>query len=114
MKITPNLVAWQLEGYPRSHAARANLLVHLITVPLFVVGVLMVPFLPLVAVPLAIVAFLCQGIGHKREHNAPEPFRSPLDVLARIFVEQFVTFPRFVLSGGFARAWRTAAKGAAA
>jgi hypothetical protein len=47
-----------------------------------------------------------QGRGHRLEKNAPVPFRGPLDVLARIFVEQWVTFPRFVLSGGFARAWR--------
>jgi hypothetical protein len=36
----------------------------------------------------------------------PVPFRGPLDVLVRIFAEQFVTFPRFVLTGGLARAWR--------
>jgi hypothetical protein len=59
---------------------------------------------------LPLVAFVLQAVGHKREANAPEPFRSPLDVLARILVEQFITFPRFVLSGGFARAWRSAAQ----
>lgn len=36
------------------------------------------------------------------------PFRSPFDVLARLVVEPWVTFPRFVLSGGFVRAWREA------
>ena len=26
----------------------------------------------------------------------------------RFFVEQWITFPRYVLSGGFSRAWREA------
>jgi hypothetical protein len=36
------------------------------------------------------------------------PFEGPLDVLSRIVLEQWITFPRFVLSGSFARAWRDA------
>jgi hypothetical protein len=51
-------------------------------------------------------AMAAQGRGHKLETTAPVPFRGPLDVVSRIFVEQWVTFPRFVLSGGLARAWR--------
>ena len=42
---------------------------------------------------------------------APIPFRGPIDVGSRIFVEQWVTFPRFVLSGGLAQAWRAATSG---
>jgi hypothetical protein len=51
-------------------------------------------------------ALAAQGRGHRTEANAPVPFRSPFDFVARFFVEQWVTFPRFVLGGGFARAWR--------
>jgi hypothetical protein len=29
-------------------------------------------------------------------------------VVTRIFAEQFITFPRFVLSGGWSRAYRAA------
>jgi hypothetical protein len=36
----------------------------------------------------------------------PVPFAGPVDVVSRIFAEQLITFPRFVLSGQFARAWR--------
>ena len=45
-----------------------------------------------------------QGRGHRRER--PAPFAGALDMILRIFAEQLITFPRFVLSGEFARAWR--------
>jgi len=48
---------------------------------------------------------VAQGRGHKLETTAPAPFRGPADVAARLFVEQWITFPRFVFSGQFARAW---------
>jgi hypothetical protein len=51
-------------------------------------------------------AVALQGRGHRLEGVAPIPFRGPIDVVSRIFVEQWVTFPRYVLSGGLARAWR--------
>jgi hypothetical protein len=47
---------------------------------------------------------------HRFEPEPPAPFRSRLDFAARLFSEQWVTFPRFVLSGGFARAWRAAGR----
>ena len=50
-------------------------------------------------------AVAAQGRGHGREAVRPVPFRGAADVAVRIVVEQWVTFPRFVLSGGFARAW---------
>jgi hypothetical protein len=31
-------------------------------------------------------------------------------VIARLLVEQWITFPRFVVSGGFARAWRSTSR----
>ncbi|MFY0580939.1 hypothetical protein ACN28S_47860 [Cystobacter fuscus] len=58
-------------------------------------------------------AMAAQGRGHRMESVAPVPFRGPWDVLARIFAEQWVTFPRFVLSGGFARARRANAPASA-
>lgn len=32
------LLRWQWDGYPRYHRSRANLLVHIVAVPLFVLG----------------------------------------------------------------------------
>jgi hypothetical protein len=44
-----------------------------------------------------------QGRGHKLEPVPPEPFTGRANLLGRLFCEQWVTFPRFVLSGGW---WR--------
>jgi hypothetical protein len=117
MKVTPNLVAWQIESYPRAHADRRNLLIHALTQPIFVLGLITLVagivtghLFALAGLGALVVAVAAQGKGHRLEENPPAPFRSPLDVLARLFVEQCLTFPRFVGSGGFARAWRAAAR----
>jgi phage terminase small subunit len=47
-----------------------------------------------------------QRQGHSLEAEASEPFSDRKDAVQRLVVEQFVTFPRFVLSGGWWRAWR--------
>lgn len=105
------LIAWQWQGYERNHRDRLNLLLHMVAVPAFIAGMLAsVRFLTwgkwlpaLFAFGFAVLAFLVQGIGHKREAEAPVPFDGPLDFLGRVFVEQFITFPRFVLSGQWTR-----------
>ena len=91
---------------------RLNLAVHAVTAPLFCAGTVMLaaapfttPWLALGAV-LVLVALLAQARGHNVERAAPRPFLGPADFVARFFVEQWVTLPRFVLQGGFARAWR--------
>ena len=105
------LLAWQWRGYARNHRDRVNLLIHMLAVPAFIAGALATATQALqmrwfgasIALIFAVVAFAVQGIGHKRERSAPEPFAGPGDFFARIFVEQFITFPRFVLSGQWAR-----------
>jgi hypothetical protein len=83
-----------------------------LTVPLFMAGTLAVVAAPFVSAKLGFgvlamaLAVGLQGRTHKGEHKPPEPFAGPIDVVARLFVEQWVTFPRFVLSGGFGLAWR--------
>lgn len=49
------------------------------------------------------VAFAVQGLGHKTEPVPPVPFSGPANVVGRVLVEQWVTFPRFVLSGKWSR-----------
>lgn len=106
----------QWQGYPRYHRARVNLLVHIIVVPLFLLGnitflVALIQRSWLVAGFAAVamvVSVALQGRGHRREPAPPEPFASPLDALSRILGEQWVTFPRFVLSGGWWNALRQA------
>jgi hypothetical protein len=109
------LLSWQWSLYPDNHRTRRNLLLHLLTVPLFEVGTLAVVGAFLVSGWLAIagvlamaVAMALQGAGHGKEAVPPVPFASPFDALARIFVEQWVTFPRYVLSGQLAARWRAA------
>ena len=107
-----DLLQWQWAGYPRYHQSRANLLIHIVAVPLFLVGtvalIIAAVQLSLVALATAIgcivVALALQGRGHRLERVSPEPFSGPVNFIARLFLEQWVTFPRFVLSGG----WRAA------
>ncbi len=107
------LLAWQWSIYPQGHRNPVNLGLHLATAPLFLLGTVALLAAPLLTWRLApvglggiVIAFAAQRRGHKGEVSPPRPFRGPLDLLARFFVEQWVTFPRYVLSGGFGRAWR--------
>ena len=100
-----HLLRWQWELYPDNHKKRATLVVHLITAPLFVLGTLMLASSPVTGWELAVagVAFMfgtvtAQGWSHKQEESRPVPFDGPGDFVLRFFAEQFVTFPRFVMS----------------
>jgi hypothetical protein len=53
-----------------------------------------------------VLSIALQGRGHKREAIPPDPFTGPGNAIARIFLEQWVTFPRFLLSGGWSEAFR--------
>lgn len=106
---------WQWDHYERVHTQRLTLVVHLLTVPLFLCGTLALLTAPFVGWPNAVAGLvtillvvIAQGRTHAREPNRPEPFLGPHDVVARLFAEQWVTFPRFVWSGRFADAWRKA------
>ena len=108
------LLQWQWASYARYHQSRANLLIHIVAVPLFLIGTvaLVVAAVQLSLVALAIgigcvvVAVALQGRGHRLERVPPEPFSGPLNFVARLFLEQWVTFPRFVMSGGWGAALR--------
>lgn len=115
------LLAWQLREYPNGHRVRRNLLVHAVTAPLFMAGTCALVLTPLqgawllaVALPAMLLPLALQGRTHRLEPSSPIPFRGPADVAARLFVEQWITFPRFVLGGGFRRSWRAAAPPGAA
>jgi hypothetical protein len=111
---TPSLLRAQWEGYARYHRSRPNLLLHIVFVPLFLAGnvALLVALierqwlLAVAAAALTSVAIAVQGRGHREEPVPPEPFTSPFNALSRIFLEQWVTFPRFVLAGAWMRALR--------
>ena len=111
------LLQWQWEGYPRYHLSRANLLVHIVAVPLFLSGnvALVVALLRgslaggTIGLTCMFISLVGEGRGHKMERNPPEPFTSPMNAVARLYLEQWITFPRFFISGGWLRALRTSA-----
>ena len=104
-------------GYPHFHKDRVNLAIHIVMVPVFVAGVVGTGWSAGLGQPIWMSAFATlpllslavQGFGHKREPNPPLPFQGPGNFVKRILREQFLTFPMFVLSGGWTRAWRAAA-----
>jgi len=111
------LLSWQWSQYTEAHQDRTNLALHALTAPVFMLGSALVVTAPFSSAPYvalaagtgaALVALIAQGRGHRGESTTPAAFRSPLDFVLRFVAEQWVTFPRFVLSGGFARAWRSA------
>lgn len=111
-----SLLAWQWSNYPAGHRDRRNLLMHALTVPVFQVGtvaVLLSPFVDGWLAPAGLGAMLAavalQGRTHRLEQKAPIPFRGPGDVVARFLAEEWLTFPRYIATGGFARAWRESA-----
>ena len=108
-----SFLAWQWAHYGEGHRDRLNLAIHAATVPIFWLGTCALALAPMARVVGAtagvlglILPVVAQGRGHRGEATAPSPFRGPGDFLARIFAEQWITFPRFVLSGGVARALR--------
>lgn len=112
--IRPSLLAWQWSDYPAKHRDRVNLVLHLVAVPLFIVGTLLLVGAVLRRAGLGIalslgcllVAVVVEGRGHAREREAPTPFAGPLDFASRFVVEQWITFPRFVLTGAWSRNFR--------
>ena len=105
------LLAWQWSDYSAKHRDRGNLWLHIVAVPLFELGTLALVWaavagsirVALVALIAMVVALVLQGRGHRRERETPTPFAGAGDFLSRFVVEQWVTFPRFVLSGAWYR-----------
>ncbi len=84
-------------------------MIHIVAVPFFIFGVLSLILSLLTFSLIGIVssfltvalAFGVQGFGHSKEKIAAEPFASPKQAIIRIFLEQFITFPKFVFTGGW-------------
>ncbi len=109
--VRPRVLEWQWSDYPAKHRNRANLLLHIVAVPLFQIGTLILVSAVLtmsgaaatVALVCMVVALVLQGRGHRLERETPTPFDGPADFVSRFVAEQWVTFPRFVLSGAWYR-----------
>jgi hypothetical protein len=106
------LLRWQWDNYPDAHRSRTNLFLHLCTAPFFwagtallLVGLCTLSWAPAVAgLAGLLLPLIAQGLGHKQESQPPLPFTGPWNFVARFCLEQWINFPRFVLSGGW---WRT-------
>ncbi len=102
-----------MSDYAHFHRNRLNLAIHALMVPLFVLSALavvgsLIAGRWLEAIALAggpVLSLALQRFGHGREVHPPIPFEGPGDFLARVFAEQFLRFPIFVLSGEWWRAW---------
>jgi phage terminase small subunit len=114
--IRRNLLAWQWSDYVAKHRDRGNLLIHIVAVPLFQLATLLLIgaalgrslTVAIVAIAAMAVALVLQGRGHRREAEAPTPFDGAADFVSRFVVEQWITFPRFVLSGAWSANLRRA------
>ena len=97
--------------YGKFHTNRTNLVIHIVAVPLFVIGTLRAgwllgtghPFRSYFWLWVPFFALMLQAIGHRRERVPPERFRGVRDFLKRILAEQFYRFWVFVCSGGWFR-----------
>jgi hypothetical protein len=109
--IRHRLLEWQWSDYTARHRNRTNLLLHIVSVPLFQIGTIILAYAVVMAsgaaAGLGIVcmtaALVAQGRGHKLERETPARFDGATDFVSRFVAEQWVTFPRFVLSGGWYR-----------
>ena len=112
------LLDWQWQGYADNHRNRNNLLIHIVAVPLFWIGALnfVVPLVfaglihALGGALLMGLSLFIQGKGHEMEDQPPAPFKDAREFVRRVIAEQFVTFPRFVLSGGWWRNFNAAGR----
>jgi phage terminase small subunit len=114
--VRPNLLAWQWSDYVAKHRDRGNLMVHIVAVPLFQLAMLLLigglfgrsVTAVMIALVAMVVALVLQGRGHRREAEAPTPFEGAADFVSRFLAEQWITFPRFVLSGAWSENLRRA------
>jgi len=103
------LLDWQWSDYSKRHRNRVNLIIHIIAVPLLWLGSANVitallfegALHGLSGAILIGLSLFAQGRGHEMETLRPEPFTTRWDFVRRILAEQFITFPRFVASGGW-------------
>ncbi len=108
------LMSWQWRDYHQFHQSKVNLIIHVITTPIFILACLAMVFFALQlkwlaalgSLFLVFVAIGLQGFGHNKEENAPIPFDSASQAVKRILLEQFVSFPKYIWTGGVAKAMK--------
>jgi len=104
--VRKHLLEWQWSDYVAKHGNRVNLLLHVVAVPLFQIGTVMLLYALIrvsgaagaLAIVCMVAALVAQGRGHKLERETPVPFDGPplRQPLRRRAVGDV---SRFVLSG---------------
>jgi hypothetical protein len=115
----PQLLSWAWQETPSVHRNRANLLIHIVAVPLFVLGhvllvagILMKPWLLVGGIASIAVSLATQKFGHSLERTQVHPFTGASDFLRRIYAEQFCNFWRFFFSGRWYASFKASRPGA--
>ena len=113
------LLSWAWRETPPVHKNGTNLLIHIVAVPLFVVGhvlfvaaFLIKPWLLVPAILSVVVSLAAQKFGHSLERNPVPPFSGGRDFLRRLYAEQFCNFWRFLLSGRWYASFMASRSGA--
>ena len=115
------LAAEQWRDYSDRHRNKVNLLIHIVTVPLvwwstfLIIGGLLLMLLGVGGLKFWVYAavfiglsLFAQSYGNGMEAIKPKPIGSPKDFAMNAIAEQFITFPRFVLSGDWLRNFQSA------
>lgn len=110
------LVAWAWRETPPVHENRTNLLIHLVAVPIFALGHVVVAigilawsaWLVVSGVALVVLSLVAQKQGHALERQPVHTFASGKDFLRRLYAEQFCNFWRFLFSGRWYASFRAA------
>lgn len=111
------LIEAQWSDYADRHRNRTNLLIHIVAVPVFWLGALQAlggALLLLLGVPgafgmlfWAVVfmggALFAQAHGNSMEGRPPPRMGDSKEYVRRVVAEQFINFPRFVVSGSWYR-----------
>ncbi len=115
----PELLSWAWRETPPVHKNGTNLLIHIVAVPLFVLGhillvagILINPWLLVAAIPSIVVSLAAQRVGHSLERDQVPPFTGAGDFLRRIYAEQFCNFWRFLFSGQWYASFQASRSGA--
>jgi uncharacterized membrane protein YGL010W len=100
------LLVWAWSETPPVHKSALNLIIHIIAVPLFVLGHILLLaaivlgwWFAIAGVVSIIVSFALQGYGHSVEQQKVPAFIGPRDFIRRLYAEQFCNFWRFLFSG---------------
>jgi hypothetical protein len=106
----------QWNDYSERHRNKTNLIIHVVTVPLVwlaaieVAGALLLMLIGVGGLKIFVwalimvaIALFAQNYGNQMEAVKPPPLTNAKDFAINAAAEQFVTFPRFVLTGGWLR-----------